>query len=273
MKTKCRQRGLSLTEIAVIIATVALLVGLSVPAVLAFIKSFETGSSTKSIISSALFNARAIAAKEQKYAGVRFQKAYQAEGPLINAPQYMVFIIYDANIPNGVPGNLGCRAVKGLKPIRLPNTVGVMDLTIVTDRRYGYYSETRIDNPAIVGDDYINTDNELADTTTFSILFSPSGKLVIHDLWVLNRDGYEEGGPDSDDDIFNKDEVVVSGNAMFYQDEYPDLGLGRENSRNNFTIYEQKEFKRAYENGQAWSGYLQNLQPFYINAYMGTIIE
>ena len=60
---------------------------------------------------------------------------------------------------------------------------------------------------------------------------------------------------------------------MFIQDDYLVLGLDEEPSRNNFIIYEQKEFKRAYENGQAWSGYLRGLEPLYINAYMGTIIE
>ncbi len=269
MKTKRRQSGLSLTEIAVIIATIALLVGLGVPAVRAFIKSFETGSSTKSIISGALFNARAIAAKEQKYAGVRFQQDLAGN-------QYVIFIVHEE--PRKM-GNLttGFRAVKGLKPIKLPETVSVMDLRYRPDLIVG-------------GDGIIDSENEFSnpivvtDTTTFSIIFSSSGRLVTHPVRARNKDGvYRPNNDDPDpdkhsmDDIFNSEyNVSVLGIGRFIQDDYrdnPDLGLWEEYSRNSFIIYEQKEFKRAYESGQGWSGYLSGLEPFYINAYMGTIIE
>lgn len=270
MNYKLKKSGLSLTEITVIIATIAILVGLSVPAVRAFIKSLETGSSTKSIINSALFNARAIAAKEHRYAGVRFQKAYRPEGPL-DAPQYMVFIIYDSDDPpNGTGLANGFRAVEGLKPIRLPDTIGVMDL------RYRTNSDpTSPDDALIDENDDINSLARVRDTTTFSIVFSQSGRLVIHEVRVRNRHGRINDS--SDDDIFNTKANVDADNAMFYQDDYSEdplnLGLGQEYSRNSFIIYEQKEFKRAYESGQAWSGHLSSLEPLYINAYMGTIIE
>ncbi len=257
--------GLSLTEIAVIIATIALLVGLSVPAVRAFIKSFETGSSTKSMISAALFNARAIAAKEQRYAGVRFQKDLAGN-------QYVIFIVHEEPRKMGNLGN-GFRAVEGLKPIKLPETVGVIDFSHIQEKIAADPSWELSNDPA-----------ELTNLTTFSILFSPSGKLVIHEVRVRNKNGYPDTTLNtllSNDDVFNKKAQVDAGIGMFYQDDYfgdtsssyPDLGLGPEPSRNSFIIYEQKEFKRAYESGQAWSGYLSGLEQFYINAYMGTIIE
>jgi len=272
-------------ETVVIIATIALLVGLGVPAVRAFIKSFETGSSTKSMISAALSSARAIAAKEQKYAGVRFQKAYQPEGPL-EAPQYMVFIINDSdNAPNGTGLANGFRVVQGLKPIRLPDTVGVMDLKIVGDRSdSAAYNEISLDNPLLTNperDEWINEPHELTDTTTFSIIFSPSGKLVIHRVQVRNKNGKTDNS--SNDDIFNRKNNVDAGTGMFYQDDYfganlyPNigLGLGPEPSRHSFIIYDTKEFKKAYLNSQAWSEYLSKIaaERIYINAYMGTIIE
>jgi hypothetical protein len=274
MKAKLRQSGLSLTEMVVVIATIAVLVAVGVTAVRAFVQSLETGSSTKSMISAALFSARAIAAKEQKYAGVRFQKAYQPEGPL-EAPQYMVFIIQDPNL-TGTWG-YGFRAVKGLKPIKLPDSVSVMDLTIVIDRNVQNPvepNEIRIDNPLLTDaqrNNLIDEPNELNDTTTFSIVFTNSGKLVIHGVRVRNKDG--ETDDSSNDDIFNTIAKVNSGIGLFYQDDYFGDGFGPEPSRNRFIIYEQKEFKQAYESGQAWSGYLSGLELFYINAYMGTIIE
>jgi hypothetical protein len=288
MKAKYRQSGISLTEIAVVIATIALLVAVGVPAVRAFINSFETGSSTKSMISAALSNARAIAAKEQKYAGVRFQKICLSRDltkpldGLLEAPQYMTFIIQDPNL-TGTYG-YGFRAIKGLKPIRLPDTVGVMDLTIVTSRNEinpVNPQEIRIDDPVLGGDGYINEPRELTDTTTFSIVFAPSGKLVIHGVRIRNKDSKTDASsPPSNDDVFNTLAKITDPTnpaGMFLQDDYFEgslnLGLGPEPSRNSFIIYEQKEFKRAYESGQAWSGYLKGLEPFYINAYMGTIIE
>ncbi|GAF90305.1 unnamed protein product, partial [marine sediment metagenome] len=211
---------------------------------------------TKAMISGALSSARATAIKEQHYAGIRFQKAYDPKGQL-KAPQYMIFIIHDAKIKLGKQGNLSCRAVEGIEPIKLPEAVGVMDLK---------YGDAPID-----GDDDIDDPNELRDTTTFSILFSPSGKLIIHNLWVRNRDGVNNNN--SMDDVFNsltnvKDNKI----GMFLQDESSG-DLRRELSRNSFIIYDRGKFRAAFERGRAWTDYLENLDAIYINPYVGTIIE
>ena len=76
------------------------------------------------------------------------------------------------------------------------------------------------------------------------------------------------------DDIFNSPENITNSNTgMFVQDDYPSLGLVQESSRRSFVIYDRQEFRRAYEKGQAYSGYLRNLVPIYINPYTGTMIE
>jgi hypothetical protein len=160
-------------------------------------------------------------------------------------------------------------------------------LTIVTNRYSDSYNEIRLDDPSLNPnqDSWINDNLELADTTTFSIIFSPSGKLVTHRVRTRNKDGYVDGTSSnvSSDDIFNRKARVDAGFAMFYQDDlfgaswspYPDLGIGEELSRNGFIIYERDTFRAAYEKGRAWSDYLQNLisQTVYINPYTGTIIE
>lgn len=262
-------------EMTVVVSIVALLAVLAMPAVRALISSFETSGGAKCMISAALSTARGIAAKEQHYAGVRFQKAYNPDDPdnLLNASQYMIFIVQDTAI-----GAYFFRAVDGLQPIKLPESIGVMDL------KY---------DPVLAIDGVIDSDVEarneyvLRDTTTFSIIFSPSGKLVIHEVRVRNKDGIGDGSSPSapsSDDIFNKIASVVDGIGMFFQDDYDDslangygnLGLGPEPSRNRFIIYETEKFRQAYDKGKAWTDYLSRAAVegmVHINPYTGTIIE
>ena len=270
MKAKSRQFGITLTEMTVVIAVVALLGSLGLPAVRMLFNSFESHSGGRAVISAALATARAIAAKEQRYAGVRFQKAYDPDGPL-KAPQYMIFIVHDFDKTGLVNG---FRAVEGLEPIKLPDSVGVMDLRHRTNLNPRFSGDVPIDDDNKIA---VNMPENLTDTTTFSIIFSPSGKLVIHDVRVRNRDGQGDSPSygDSFDDIFNKKAEVDVGIAMFYQDDYAELGLGQESSRNSFIIYEEEKFRQAYKGGRAWSDYLVKLAPeaIYINPYTGTMIE
>ena len=255
MKTQSRQSGLTLTEMTAVIAAMALLVSLAVPAIRAFFNSFECRSGARAMISAVLASARAIAAKEHRYAGIRFQQD-------LAGSQYIIFIVHEEPMKMGNLSN-GFRAVQGLKPIKLPDSIGVIDLKLgVLGDRLPDFSE----------------DWQLRDTTTFSIIFSPSGKLVIHEVRVRNRDGKTEGTQTatvSGDDLFNTQSKVNAGIGMFYQDDYPDLGLAQEPSRNSFIIYDRQKFKQAYEKGQPYTGYLVQLRPemIYINPYTGTIIN
>ena len=144
------------------------------------------------------------------------------------------------------------------------------------DLRYRTNTNPRYSGDApIVSDIEIADLNILRDTTAFSIIFSPSGKLVIHDVRVRNRDGERDTSPTvSFDDVFNKKVQVDTGIGMIYQDDYANLGLGMDESRRSFVIFDSQEFRRAYEKGQAYSGYLQRLLPdaIYINPYTGTMI-
>lgn len=249
MKSKSKQSGVTLTEMTVVVGAIALLAAFGLPAARTFFNTFESGGSAKGLISAGLASARAIAASRQHYAGIRFQKAYNPDDPFnpLNASQYMVFIVHDFDGTGFAPG---FRAVEGLKPIKLPDSVGIMDLYTAGDR--------------VVDDSGIDNLDKVRDTTTFSIVFSPSGKLVMHEVRVVSGS--------SNDRVFND---LGSSDAMFQEDSYVTFPYQQELSRNSFIIYDRKEFKHAYENDQGYSGCLEKLVPetIYISPYTGTIIS
>lgn len=276
MKTKSKQSGLTLTEMTVVIATIALLVGLGLPAIRALLNSFESQSGAKTMVSAALASARAIAAKEQRYAGIRFQQD-------LTGNQCMVFIVHDFE-KTGL--NPGFRAVENIKPVKLPDNVGVMDLMVRTNHgpRWTDAAQT-LDVPLKV--EYLDDANSLnfgpdgknmyiTDTSSFSIVFSPSGKLVVRSVRVRNRDGIYQPdngvtGKVSFDDIFNSPANIESnGSGMFIQDDYAEMGLGAEFSRNRLIIYDRLRFDKL--NLQGKLDYLNSLELIYINPYTGTMI-
>jgi hypothetical protein len=100
---------------------------------------------------------------------------------------------------------------------------------------------------------------------------------VVRPVRVRNRDGIYR--PDntvanktSMDDIFNSPENILnSGVGMFVQDDYAELGLGAEPSRNRFVIYDGTQFDKLGAQGRF--DYLSRLEAVYINAYTGTMIS
>lgn len=266
MKPKARQSGLTLIEQTMVIAAAAILILIAIPAARTLFDQLHTPAGVRATISSALASAKAIAAQQQKYAGIRFQHAYDRDRPFKSPqtqPQYIIFIVYDSELARNVQGNLGCRAVEGLEPIELPRHIGVMDLLVNQ-------------NDPVDRDDRIDDEEELIDATTFSILFSPSGKLVVHDLWVRNRD--DKSGnrsyDDSEDDIFNTEYNVDEEQiAKFLQDDYPlKYRLDKEPSRRSFIIYDRNEF-RNIDKDSRYSDYLEDIEPVYLNPYTGTMIN
>jgi len=274
-----KQTGLTLIEMTLVIATIALLVGFGLPAVRSLIHSFESEDGTRSMIGAALGSARAMAVKNQRYAGIRFQKKCTSLDPanpldrVADAPQYMIFIIHEE--PRKMKGlTVGFRAVEGLEPVKLPDTIGVIDLSQVT------------------GDDEIDEAVELNDAAGFSILFSPAGKLVVHDVRTRNRDGVYQPERASDDpsaadtsldDIFNSVENIIPDTdsaadrvGAFLQDDYPDWGLDKEASRTSFVIYENQRLRAAFATKTAWSEYLSLLPDkaeVYVSPYTGALVS
>ncbi len=246
MKAKPRQSGLTLTEMVVVVAAVALLTGLGLPAIRTLFNSMATSGGTRAMISAALASARAIAAKEQRYAGIRFQEDLAGN-------QYMIFIVNDPNLydSSGFRVVYGFRTVEGIQPIKLPESIGVMDL------RLGSTAQVINDNSLI------NTDSQVKDTTTFSIIFSPSGKLVIHYVQVLRKNIYDR--------VFNDPTSPIK--PMFEDDFFiASPSYQKEASRNSFVIYDKVQFGKI-DIDRRWLDYLSGLEVIYINPYTGTIIK
>ena len=273
MKTKSRQFGLTLPEMTVVIAIMALLAAIGLPAISALLNSFQTQSGAHNMISAALAGARAIAAKEQHYTGIRFQQDSTGN-------QYMIFIIHDIEKTDLSPG---FRAIKGVKPIKLPETTMAMDLRVRTNRSdasdtlNGPLMATHLDdtNPINIGSSGKNV--SVTDTSTFSIIFSPAGKLVMRDVRVRNKDGIyrpnnSAAATASMDDLFNSTQNITNFDVgMFVQDDYPELGLGAEPSRNSFVICDRTQFVELNALGRFH--YLNSLKRININAYTGRIIS
>jgi prepilin-type N-terminal cleavage/methylation domain-containing protein len=263
--------GFTLIEMVVVVGIIALLIVFGIPALHTMVNSFQSDGGTRAMIDSALSCARAIAVKEQKYAGIRFQYAYNVNNPdngILDMPQYMIFIINDADATNL---EAGFRAIEGMELIKLPESVGVMDLRIRTN--LGDETDPS-DQPVAPNDNRINDPAELRDSTTFSVVFSPSGKLIIHDVRTRNKNGVNRPitATQSADEIFNSPTNIIGGTGMFAQDSWANLGLGQEMSRNSFIIYDANILKRTDTNYR-WRDYLSTLPVVYVNPYTGTIIN
>lgn len=247
---------MTLTELLVVVAIMAVLMAIAVPAVKGLMDSFDSGTSVRQLISAALSSARTVAIREQKYAGIRFQQDAQGD-------TYMISIIHDPDAsPDGTGLAYGFRAVDGRKPMKLPNDVGLISGAADSDGELLGQAPWR-------------------NSTTFSVVFSASGKLVSHPVRVRNRNGFHDGHSNlSTDMIFNIKSLVDEPNqkAMFYQDDYPnpaisgseDLGLQEEQSVQSFILYSRKDVPA--NNDTLWSSYFSKKSVDFISPYTGELM-
>lgn len=240
--------GFTLTEMLVVMAIMTILMAVAIPAVKKLSASMEQSGGVKPLIEAALSNARAIAVREQKYAGVRFQM--DATGK-----QFLIFIVHDPDAsPDGTGFANGFRVVDGRKPMALPENVGVIAEEV-------YYSNIYFQNPAGVND-----------ATAFSIVFSPSGQFVVHQVRVYSSDGLAN----SNDRVFNDENKFKNGFAQFRRDGLISdvdalAGFRQEYSVQRIIIYDKSEFEK--HKNSAWTLYLSGLNSEYISSYTGELIK
>ncbi len=300
--------GFSIIELLVVLAVVALLVTLAIPAMNAMQKSLGSGGA-ESMISTALATARTLAIKNGHYAGVRFQKAWYRPSSdpavvppydnLSKADQYMIFITFDKN--GRTNWDCGFLAVEGYKPIKLPDNIGVFDMMRRRERAsrtcndsQGYNEDqlkaTDFDNVAAnldpTTEPYLEQDNiNIRDTSTFSIIFSPAGKLVTMEVRCGNYMGASNCNrptptnpagfitpSGSNDKVFNSYYDIATGNGQFLQDDYDEFGVGVEHSKTSFVIYEREKFEKMATSADKMK-YITGLKTMNINPYTGEIIK
>lgn len=252
-----------------VVATIALLAGLALPAVHSLVNSFQSEGGARSMISAALSSARATAVNNQRYVGVRFQRLCTSNDPLdplkgfLDAPQYMVFIMHGERSKMGGLDS-GFRAIEGLEPIKLPDTVSIIDVG------------------EVAGDADLDTAIELNDAMAFSIVFSPAGKLMVRDVQMRNTDGIpdpDRTGPakTSRDPVFNSPVSICTHRVgMFVQDDYPAWRLEKEPSRASFMICNRQRLQEAFKRTDVWSGLLSRLPKdatVYVSPYTGNLIS
>jgi len=239
----------------IVIGVMAILMGVAVPAVKGIMKSLDSSAGARPLINAALSAARSIAVREQTYAGIRFQD--DAAGDT-----YITFIVHDPDTePDGTDLAYGFRAVTGRIPMKLPDDTGVLENAFLYDPSLTAAQNDAKNNQAV------DSPLKLADCSAFSVIFSPAGRLTVHPVRVRNKNGNTE----SNDTIFNIQSHVDAGWAMFYQDDYPDLGLKQEDSKRDFIIYSKKDFKLVPSTSR-YTGFFKDLQVEHISSYTGEIV-
>ncbi|AQQ70121.1 Tfp pilus assembly protein FimT [Limihaloglobus sulfuriphilus] len=267
--------GFTLVENLVALSIIVIVGSLGLFSIHSFLDSYESGGQTQFQIAAALSNARAIAAREGRCAGVRFQREYDPQG-FGKADQYMIFII-KSDLNNASSYDMDSfHAVDGKKPIKLSGSVMVMS------------TETGSYGGPVSSDSSIDTEEELRDALTFSVVFSPSGRLIKPQVLVRNRDNAanpdNEGGSSiSYDAVFNSFRNVTSQDkfyqaGQFFQDNAnsgavdPIDGLEQEAAVDALMLFSREDFENV-DPGYRWSDFLVFVKPFNINTYSGELID
>ena len=246
-----------------VVTIIAVLIGMALPAFTMMMRSNKQGAA-QTTISSALTLAQAQAAQTQRYAGVRFQQAESGR-------QYVVLI------EKAVGGSAyEYHAVANMKPMALPLGIGAISAQVDSEASYDAGDADKyLEDYGVSGDPCYCLEN----ATTFSLVFSPGGQLVVKRVQLQPRDpcdpvvGYDGTVGD-----------VRQGGALLYCDDgYWPHGITaawciRKDSTTGLYIYDTGAMAEVNRN-RRWSDYIggadreTGVRRLWINGYTGKIIE
>jgi len=250
-------RAFTLVEMLVVVVIVGLMMTIGMPA----LKGMFAGnrvSQARNLIRTMLSEAQSLAVTQQRYVGVRFQ--YDKDG-WENGRQYAVLV---EKVAAGASiGIYEYNAVVNLKPMALPLGVGVISMVAQND----------IDLDDTLNSLAKNGDGGIRDFTTFTIVFSPAGQMVVKDVEVRSRLTFF-------DSTFNSEFEVNRGVALLYMDRwsFPTVNLDGaiwnwgELSTTGMYLFEV-EVMQGVDVNNRWDGYVRELEAMLINIYTGAVIE
>ncbi|MDY6913530.1 MAG: prepilin-type N-terminal cleavage/methylation domain-containing protein [Planctomycetota bacterium] len=149
------RRGFTLIELLTVMGIIVLLAGIALPSVVGL---FRAGADAQAynLLAAQLTAARALAIQESTYAGVHVQLADPDENPSLEGVCYASIVIYSGSSQFGqAPGYI---------PRRIPGGMA-----------FGELSNTFVNSSG----DYQGL-SDIDDFTTFTIVFSPSGSVVVN---------------------------------------------------------------------------------------------
>jgi len=308
-----QRRGFTLIELAVVMGIIIVMVLIALPSIQGMTSSANVGAAN-TMLRSLLASTRAMAANTQEYIGIRFQQdrfgrswavfLRQARSKSETAGSIDPYINYANGCPidptaygstnmgpysgsYAFPDNPNCDylvlvASSTSSPIALPRG---LELAAGNFHETDWDKDNDVDNvDADLGlSTYINN------STTFTVVFSPSGQVVRKRVFVGQK-GYEKntGTPQRHDTVFNKllneNPTAIPANDIPLRDRKDILALipdwdadpsdgvsDVEISQNSIWIYERQ--KRIDAGMAPFSGYVASQgQKVTLNVYTGSLI-
>jgi prepilin-type N-terminal cleavage/methylation domain-containing protein len=206
MKKRRYKTGFTLIEMLIVVGIIAIMISLVMPSTNSLIQS-NRETSAKNLVRSSLMQAQAYAAKERKYAGIRFQLdgAGRQYMILVESTRIQLRNFYGIGVHH--PLMTLYTPVDNAQPTAMPTGNVIIN-----------YPDIDLDDNTEI------EDWELKDATRFCVLFSPSGQLVKKPAQcgprIASADypGYE---------ILYSDYTTIEGDGIFENDQskVPSEGL------------------------------------------------